>query len=124
MMEYRPLGRTGVQVSRLCLGAMTFGGKTDQAEATHMVDRFLDAGGNFIDTANVYQRGVSEEMTGRALVGGKREHVVLATKGLRQDSERNRAVACVSLPWLGPDGAYAACSTAHTSPHRSWKSRH
>jgi aryl-alcohol dehydrogenase-like predicted oxidoreductase len=78
-MDYRSLGRTGVQVSTLCLGAMTFGGKTDQAEATRMVDRFLDAGGTFIDTANVYQRGVSEEMTGQALAGGKRDRVVLAT---------------------------------------------
>jgi len=90
-MEYRSLGRTGVQVSTLCLGAMMFGGKTDQVEATRMVDRFLDAGGNFIDTANVYQRGVSEEMTGRALAGGKREHVVLATKvhGAMDDNDRN-----------------------------------
>ncbi len=83
-MEYRPLGRTGVQVSTLCLGVMMFGGKTDQAEATRMVDRFLDAGGNFIDTANVYQRGVSEEMTGRALASGKRAHVVLATNSLSE----------------------------------------
>ena len=90
-MEYRPLGRTGMQVSTLCLGVMMFGAKTDQAEATRMVDRFLDAGGNFIDTANVYQRGVSEEMTGRALAGGKREHVVLATKahGSMDDNDRN-----------------------------------
>jgi len=90
-MEYRPLGRTGVQVSTLCLGVMMFGGKTDQVEATRMVDRFLDAGGNFIDTANVYQRGVSEEMTGRALSGGKRARVVLATKvhGSMDDDDRN-----------------------------------
>jgi len=90
-MEYRPLGRTGVQVSTLCLGVMMFGGKTDQAEATRMVDRFLDAGGNFIDTANVYQRGVSEEMTGQALAGGKRARVVLATKvhGAMDDTDRN-----------------------------------
>ncbi len=90
-MEYRPLGRTGVQVSTLCLGVMMFGGKTDQAEATRMVDRFLDAGGNFIDTADVYQRGVSEEMTGQALAGGKRARVVLATKvhGAMDDTDRN-----------------------------------
>ncbi len=90
-IEYRSLGRTGVQISTLCLGAMTFGGKTDQTEATRMVDRFLDAGGNFIDTANVYQRGVSEEMTGQALAGGKRARVVLATKvhGAMDDTDRN-----------------------------------
>jgi len=79
-MEYRSLGRTGVQVSSLCLGCMTFGWKTDQGEASRIIDRFLDAGGNFLDTANVYSRGVSEEMTGKALQGGKRDRVFLATK--------------------------------------------
>ena len=90
-MEYRSLGRTGVQVSTLCLGVMTFGGKTDQAEATRMVDRFLDAGGNFIDTADVYSRGVSEQMTGKALAGEKRDRVILATKvhGVMDESDRN-----------------------------------
>lgn len=79
-MEYRSLGRTGVQVSPLCLGCMTFGGKTDQEEANRIMDRFLDAGGNFVDTANVYGRGKSEEITGKTLAGGKRDQVVLATK--------------------------------------------
>ncbi len=79
-MEYRSLGRTGAQVSQICLGAMAFGWKTDQQEASRIVDRFLDTGGNFIDTANVYARGVSEEMTGNALSGGKRDRVFLATK--------------------------------------------
>ncbi|MGC8834552.1 MAG: aldo/keto reductase [Armatimonadota bacterium] len=79
-MEYRSLGRTGVQVSVLCLGCMTFGWKTDQEEASRIIDRFIDAGGNFIDTANVYSRGVSEEMTGNALSGSKRDKVILATK--------------------------------------------
>ena len=90
-MQYRSLGRTGVQVSTLCLGTMTFGGKTDQAEATRMVDRFLEAGGNFVDTANVYSRGVSEELTGKALAGGKRNRVVLATKahGKMDDQDPN-----------------------------------
>jgi aryl-alcohol dehydrogenase-like predicted oxidoreductase len=59
---------------------MTFGWKTDQGEASRIIDRFLDAGGNFLDTANVYSRGVSEEMTGKALQGGKRDRVFLATK--------------------------------------------
>ena len=79
-MEYRSLGRTGTQVSALCLGVMTFGWKTDQAEANRIVDRFLDMGGNFIDTANVYGRGTSEEMLSNALSGGKRDRVFLATK--------------------------------------------
>ncbi len=79
-MEYRSLGRTGVQVSSLCLGVMTFGGKTDQAEAIRMVDAFLEAGGNFIDTANVYGRGKSEEVLAGALEGSKRDRIFLATK--------------------------------------------
>ncbi|GAC1402846.1 MAG: aldo/keto reductase [Chloroflexota bacterium] len=90
-MEYRSLGRTGAQVSTLCLGVMMFGRKTEQEEATRMVDRFLDAGGNFVDTANVYSRGVSEQMTGKALAGEKRHRVVLATKvhGKMDDNDRN-----------------------------------
>ncbi len=91
-MEYRSLGRTGAQVSVWCLGVMTFGWKTEQEEATRMVDRFLDQGGNFIDTANVYGRGKSETMTGNALKeGGKRDKVFLATKvhGKMDDEEPN-----------------------------------
>ena len=78
-MELRPLGSTGVQVSELCLGAMTFGREADEATSQKMVDRFLDAGGNFIDTANVYSDGISEEVTGRT-IASKRDQVVLATK--------------------------------------------
>lgn len=91
-MEYRPLGRTGAQVSATCLGTMTFGWKTDQDEATRMIDRFLDQGGNFIDTANVYGRGKSETMTGIALKGdSKRDRVFLATKahGKMDDKDPN-----------------------------------
>ena len=80
-MEYRPLGRTGVQVSSLCLGCMMFGGKTSPEDAYAIIDRALDAGINFLDTANVYNRGRSEEATGAALKrNGKRHRVVLATK--------------------------------------------
>jgi aryl-alcohol dehydrogenase-like predicted oxidoreductase len=78
-VELRPLGSTGIRVSELCLGAMTFGREADEATSVKMMDRFLDAGGNFVDTANVYSDGVSEEITGRALAG-RREQVVLATK--------------------------------------------
>lgn len=74
-MELRPLGRTGIQVSELCLGAMTFGREADEATSKAMLDRFLDAGGNFVDTADVYSDGVSEEITGRAL-GARRAEVV------------------------------------------------
>ncbi len=81
-MELRALGRTGVQVSPLCLGAMMFGawGETDHDESIRIIHRALDAGINFIDTADVYSRGESEEIVGKALAGGRRDNVVLATK--------------------------------------------
>src|SRR4051794_5035872 len=81
-MEMRTLGRTGVQVSPLCLGAMMFGawGNTDHDDSIRIIHHALDAGINFIDTADVYSRGESEEIVGKALAGGKRDHVVLATK--------------------------------------------
>jgi aryl-alcohol dehydrogenase-like predicted oxidoreductase len=79
-METRILGRSGVRVSALCLGTMTFGNESDETASKAMVDRYLDAGGNFIDTADVYTRGVSEEFVGRAL-RGRRDNVILATKG-------------------------------------------
>src|ERR671925_932049 len=81
-MELRTLGRTGVKVSPLCLGAMMFGawGETDHDESIRIIHRALDAGINFIDTADVYARGESEEIVGKALAAGRREHVVLATK--------------------------------------------
>src|SRR6202167_1633424 len=81
-MELRTLGTTGVKVSPLCLGAMMFGawGNTDHEDSIRIIDRALDAGINFVDTADVYSRGESEEILGKALAGGKRENVVLATK--------------------------------------------
>ena len=81
-MELRTLGGTGVRVSPLCLGAMMFGawGNTDREECIRIIHRALDAGINFIDTADVYARGESEEIVGEALAGGRRENVILATK--------------------------------------------
>ncbi len=81
-MQLRTLGRTGVKVSPLCLGAMMFGewGNPDHDESIRIIHRALDAGINFIDTADVYSRGESEEIVGKALAGGRREHVILATK--------------------------------------------
>jgi len=80
-MEYRPLGRTGVQVSPLCLGTMMFGawGNTDHEDSVRIIHRALDAGINFVDTADVYSAGESEEIVGKALKG-RRDDVVLATK--------------------------------------------
>ncbi len=80
-MQYRALGRSGVMVSELCLGCMNFGGPTPEAESFDIIDRAIDAGINFFDTANVYSRGGSETVVGRALKrNGKRERIVLATK--------------------------------------------
>ena len=80
-MNFRPLGRTGVLVSPLCLGAMNFGGPTDEADSIAIINRALDGGINFIDTANVYNAGESERIVGKALKeNGRRGEVVLATK--------------------------------------------
>jgi aryl-alcohol dehydrogenase-like predicted oxidoreductase len=80
-MEYRTLGRTGVSVSPLCLGAMMFGawGNPDHEDSVRIIHRALDAGVNFVDTADVYSSGESEEIVGKALKG-RRDQVVLATK--------------------------------------------
>ncbi len=99
-MQYRTLGRTGVQVSTLSLGAMNFGaiGRTTQENATAIVDSALEAGVNLIDTADFYSQGESEEMVGRA-IAGRREDVVLATKAfLPMGNERNHRGA--SRRWL------------------------
>lgn len=91
-MQYRTLGRTGVQVSTLVLGAMNFGriGNTTQEEATAIVDAALEAGINLIDTADAYSGGQSEEMVGKA-IAGRRDDIVLATKAtLPMSDERNR----------------------------------
>ncbi len=80
-MEYRRLGNSGVQVSRLCLGGMMFGkwGNSDEAECIRIIHRALDAGINFVDTSNNYSEGDSERIVGKAL-SGRRDAVVLATK--------------------------------------------
>src|SRR5215470_11057100 len=80
-MEMRVLGATGVRVSPLCLGAMMFGswGNPDHQESARIIGRALDAGINFVDTADVYSGGESEEIVGKALAG-RRDEVVLATK--------------------------------------------
>lgn len=99
-MQYRTLGRTGVQVSTLALGAMNFGaiGRTTQEEATAIVDGALEAGVNLIDTADFYSAGQSEEMVGRA-IAGRRDDVVLATKAtMPVDDDRNHRGS--SRRWL------------------------
>ena len=99
-MQYRTLGRTGVQVSTLVLGAMNFGslGRASQDEVTAMVDAALEAGVNAIDTADFYSNGESEEMVGKA-IAGRRDNIVLATKaGLPMGDERDHRGS--SRRWL------------------------
>lgn len=79
-MEYRFLGKTGLRVSELCLGTMTFGREATEEASHRMMDRFVEAGGNFIDTADVYSLGISEEIVGRWLKGKPRDGLVIATK--------------------------------------------
>jgi len=79
-MRYRYLGRTGLKVSELCLGAMTFGRESTEEVSFQMLDCFVEAGGNFIDTADVYSQGISEEILGRWLQGKQRDDFVVATK--------------------------------------------
>ncbi len=93
-MEHRKLGATGISVSPLCLGAMMFGawGNTDHDDSIAIIHAALDAGINFIDTADVYSRGESEKIVGKALKDGRRDSVVLATKahGRMHDSDTNQ----------------------------------
>lgn len=79
-MEYRYLGRSGLKVSELCLGSMTFGRETSEEESRRILDLFFEAGGNCIDTANVYAQGASEEIVGRWLKEHRRDELVIATK--------------------------------------------
>jgi len=79
-MEFRYLGKTGLRVSELCLGTMTFGRETSEADSFRIMDRFVEAGGNFLDTADVYTRGASEDIVGKWLRTRRRDDVVLATK--------------------------------------------
>ena len=114
-MEYRSLGRTGVMVSEFCLGCMNFGVVTSDADGMHIIDRAIDEGFNFLDTANVYGSGASELAVGKALRrNGKRERIVLATKvqGRMDDDDilaagnnrRHIIQACeASLKRLGTD---------------------
>lgn len=92
-METRPVGATGVSVSQLCLGAMMFGrlGNPDHAQCARIVHRALDAGITFVDTADGYSAGESEEIIGQALSGARRDDVVIATKfGVSLDGNPNR----------------------------------
>lgn len=79
MMRYKQLGKSGLLVSELCLGTMTFGNEVNEGDSIEMIHRFLDRGGNFLDTADVYVKGESERIVGKA-IKDRRSEVVLATK--------------------------------------------
>lgn len=104
-MEYQRLGRTACKVSRLCLGTMNFGPYTEEADAFRIMDRALELGINFFDTANVYGmdkgRGVTEEIVGRWIAqgGGRRESIVLATKlyGSMTDAINDRGCSAYNI---------------------------
>jgi len=113
-MDFRPLGRTGVQVSQMCLGAMMFGafGNTDHDASVKIIHRALDAGINVVDTADGYSAGESEEILGRALAGGRRQNVVLAVKfGPPFDEDPNHRGA--SRRWIieGVEGSLRRLQT-------------
>src|SRR5947209_9066122 len=99
-MEYRTLGRTGVKVSPLCLGAMMFGdwGNKDHDESIRIIHAALDAGINFIDTADVYAFGESEQIVAKA-IAGRRDELVIATKVFNAMSE-NHNDRGVSRRWI------------------------
>jgi aryl-alcohol dehydrogenase-like predicted oxidoreductase len=79
-MDYRYLGKTGLKVSELCLGTMTLGRETSEEDSFQILDRYVEAGGNFLDTADVYSQGISEEIVGKWLQGKHRDDFVVATK--------------------------------------------
>ncbi|MFB9759260.1 aldo/keto reductase [Ectobacillus funiculus] len=79
-MEFRYLGKTGLRVSELCLGTMTLGRETSEQDSFKILDHFVEEGGNFIDTADVYSRGISEEIVGKWLRDKQRDDLVIATK--------------------------------------------
>ena len=79
-MNYHYLGKSGLKVSELCLGTMTFGWGADEVQSHQMLDRFIEVGGNFIDTANIYADGMSETILGHWLKNQTRDDLVIATK--------------------------------------------
>jgi len=90
-MECRVLSTTDLRVSRLCIGTLTFGLQADEAEALRIVDRCLDAGINFIDTANAYNKGAAESMLGKALSGRRQKAIVASKVGLKVGEGRDES---------------------------------
>ena len=125
-MEYRRLGRTGVSVSKLCLGAMMFGdwGTKDHKESIRIIGRALDAGINFIDTADVYSGGESEVIVGEALAGGRRDGIVLASKvhmPMGEDpNQRGNSRRWIIAGCPGPCGQGGGGGSAGAGWERRW----
>ena len=128
-MEYRKLGRSGVKVSPLCLGTMMFGGPTDERDSARIIARAREVGINFIDTADAYNEGRSEEIVGRA-IGAERNHWVLATKMCNaMGPAPNQRAACRAAgcsrramprsPGSAPTGSTSCICTGRTTTPRS-----
>jgi aryl-alcohol dehydrogenase-like predicted oxidoreductase len=123
-MQYRKLGNTGSSVSSLCLGTMTFGHEADEAAAHAILDAYVAAGGNFIDTADVYSSGKSEEIIGRWLKAHPTEarQVVIATKGRfpmgRDPTTSASPVAISAAPWMtrSPGSASSRSTSTRCTP--------
>src|SRR6478736_6562341 len=115
-MKYRKLATTGTSVSNLALGAMEFGGKVDEGDSFAILDRFLEAGGNLIDTANVYGGGTSEELLGRWFASRPAditERVVLATRPASGPAPTSTKPA--------PDGATSTAPSPRRCVASAWK---
>ena len=130
-MDYRTLGRTGVKVSPLCLGAMMFGawGNQDHDDSIRIIKRAVDAGINFIDTADVYSFGESEEIVGKALATLDRDAIVLATKvhssmGKDPNAGATRVAGSSPSARTASDGwaRTTSTSTKSTGPSTGWTS--
>jgi aryl-alcohol dehydrogenase-like predicted oxidoreductase len=117
-MEYRLLGSSGCAVSALALGTLTFGNETDEAASFSQLDRFTEAGGNLVDSADVYADGRAEEIIGRWLAArpGRRELVVLATKGRFPTDESPKRARPVPPASVAGSGRVAA--PAERGDHR------
>jgi aryl-alcohol dehydrogenase (NADP+) len=116
-MEYRRLGSTGTIVSAQCLGTMTFGHESDEAAAHAQLDLFVERGGNFVDTADVYSQGRSEEIIGKWLAArsGRRDSLVIGTKGRFPMGDGPTTPACLVRTWPGRSRTASAASASRPS---------
>src|SRR6476469_92961 len=123
-MQYRQLGRSGLKVSPICLGTMMFGGPTDEASSKRIIAKAHDAGINFIDTADAYSKGASEEVVGRA-IGNNRHAWVLATKLANPMGDDPNRVG-LSRRWVlqAADESLARLGTDHIDVHYLHKEDH